>query len=245
MNNENSPDSTPVDIAQEYNEFAYIVSHDLSTLLRHVKEMTRLLVDSTQTHLGEEEKLYVGFLELSLQKLDAMQEALLEFSRINTEGRAFEATSSQAVLEKILDTLPDSLAAFRHCVVFDTLPMVYADPRQCHQLFRYLVDNALKFHENEAQRKVSVSAWRRDDGILFVIEDNGIGMAAEFHEAVFRLFRKLNVEKRFPGTGAGLTLAGKIVNRHGGEIWIESAENAGARVFFTLPAQPPRPDNSD
>ncbi len=237
MKNEDNSDSELAQIKQEYQDYAYIVSHDLSAPIRHIKEITRLLIDSTQRHLGDEERQYVKFLELSLRKLDAMQVSLLEFSRINTQGMPFEEMSSKEVLEKALVNMPNFLAEHRFCVRYDALPTVWVDARQCHHLFRYLIENALKFHDENASREVTVTAQQQDDGrILFEIRDNGIGIAEEYCEEVFQLFRKLHVEEKYPGIGAGLALARKIVNRHGGKIWIESAENEGASIFFTLPA---------
>ena len=189
-----------------------------------------------RSHIGDEEQQYVKFLEQSLGKLDAMQVSLLEFSRVNTQGQAFEQISSKDLLEKVLMTLPKFLAEFRFCVRYDALPAVWVDARQCHQLFRYLIENALKFHENDASRAVYVSARQQDDSVLFEIKDNGIGIAEEYCEDVFQFFRKLHVDEKYPGVGAGLALAKKIVDRHGGKIWIESVENEGTSVFFTLPA---------
>ncbi len=222
-------------IAKEYEDFAYIVSHDLNAPLRHVKEFTRLLVGPRKDNLTEEEQLYISFLEKSLDKLEDMQHALLTFSRLNTRAGPMEKTDFNKSVAMALQELNDVINTYFPALECGDLPTVMAEAKQIQMLFYHLLENALKFHEEDTlKRKIAITATDQGDTWLFEIRDNGIGIAEDYQEQVFRLFRRLNPE-HYPGIGAGLTIARKIVQRHGGEILIESEPGKGTGVFFTLP----------
>lgn len=224
-------------IAKEYEDFAYIVSHDLNAPLRHVKEFTRLLVGARREGLSEEEKGYVEYLEKSLQRLDKMQEALLAFSRLNTRSMPYDSVDCNAVMQQVLKDIDAMIAQHKPEITCGDLPTIVAEPSQMRLLFVHLIDNALKFHAPGVKRKISVKAETEGEFYIFEIADNGIGIAPEFRNEAFRLFRRLNPET-YPGSGAGLTIAQKIVQRHGGDIRIESADGGpGTRIIFTLPLQ--------
>lgn len=230
-----TPEDRANQIAEEYKDFAYIVSHDLSAPLRHVKEFTKLLIGGCKENLSEEEQEYVEFLEQSLKKLDNMQAALLTFSRLNTRaGPAREIDFNHAVTDALKD-LDDLVTLYQPSFECGELPALTAEPRQIKMLFFHLIDNALKFHEPDtSKRKISITASDQDDMWLFEVRDNGIGIDEKYHDEVLRLFRRLNPEK-YTGIGAGLTIAHKIVQRHGGEMIIESRPGKGTSVFFSIP----------
>lgn len=226
------------DITKEYEDFAYIVSHDLSAPLRHVKEFTRLLIGGRKENLTEEEQEYVAFLEKSLCKIEDMQKALLTFSRLNSRAGPLRQTNLNHAVEAALKEIDDT-NAYRPSVEYDNLPTIIADQKQIELLFFHLIDNALKFHRDDtAHRTVSITASDQGDVWMFGFKDNGIGIAKEYHEEVLRMFRRLNPDK-YKGIGAGLTIARKIVRRHGGEMQIESEENKGTNVLFTIKKHSP------
>ncbi len=222
-------------IAKEYEDYAYIVSHDLGAPLRHIREFTKLLLASRQESLTKEEQDYAAFIEKSLEKINNMQTALLAFSRLNTRAGSSRQIDVNHIFSNVLQEQEENIKKYTAAINCGSLPMVVAEPQQLHFLFSYLIDNALKFHENETSpREISISAKEEGQAWLFEIKDNGIGIAEDYHEEVFRLFRRLNPEK-YPGIGAGLTLARKIVQLHGGEIHIKSSLGAGTSIYFTLP----------
>lgn len=222
-------------LEQEYRDFAYIVSHDLNAPLRHVREFTRLLIEPRQANLSEEEQHYIEFLNKSLKKLEDMQYALLTFSRINTRGENMSDVDCNNIVKDVLEGLEAKIKDYDTSVEYRDLPTLYADPEQIQSLFFNLIDNALKFYwDDNAKRKVIIKATDQGDAWLFEIKDNGIGIDEKYHEDVFKMFRRLEPE-HFAGVGAGLTHAKKIVEKHGGEIMINSGEDQDTSVFFILP----------
>lgn len=230
----NKPSHDAARITKEYEDFAYIVSHDLNAPLRHIKEFTRLLIGSTRDNLDDEEKSYVQFLEKSLERIDVMQQALLTFSRLDTHAQPLRDIDCNMVVENVLEELVDIWKRYKPVFQCDDLPIIMADPRQMHVLFSNLIENALKFHEDDnTKREISITVKEEDSSYLFQIKDNGIGIDPKNHEEVFRLFRRLNPEK-YDGVGVGLSIARKIVRRHGGDIYIESNVEEGSRIFFSI-----------
>jgi len=223
-----------IDIAREYEDFAYIVSHDLNAPLRHVREFTRLLIAGRRENLSEEEQEYIAFLEKSLAKIDDMQKALLTFSRLNTRSGPFRQTDCNKVMADVLQELDDVVNQHFPVIEYSKLPSVTAEPKQLHLLFYSLIDNALKFHDDTQRREISVYASDQGQSWLFAVKDNGTGIDERYREEVFRLFKRLEPD-RYPGIGAGLTIARKIVQHHGGELMIESEPGQGTSVFFSLP----------
>jgi light-regulated signal transduction histidine kinase (bacteriophytochrome) len=228
-------DDEVAQIAQEYEDFAYIVSHDLNAPLRHVKEFTRLLIGGRKDQLTVEEQEYVNFLQKSLEKLDDMQKALLTFSRLNTWAGDLRESDCNEVVANVLRELDHDVRTYSPAIECGDLPTIMAEPKQLHLLFVHLIDNALKFHDEDTlKRKILITALDQEDQWLFEVRDNGIGIDEDYHEEVLRLFRRLDPE-RYKGIGAGLTIAHKIVQRHGGELLIESECGEGCSVFFSMP----------
>ncbi len=231
---QDSHQDTLESVAKEYEEFAYIVSHDLNAPLRHVREFTRLLIGCQQDNLTEEEQEYVRFLEQSLSKLDDMQEALLVFSRLNTQARPKEKTDMNRLVQDVVSDMKQSFEKYDVDLNVSNLPFLNVDGRQVKVLFTHLLDNALKFHKSdEVKRRVSICAVEQGDVWLFELKDNGIGISDKYSTSVFRLFKRLEPDK-YSGIGAGLTLAQKIVHWHKGEILIQSEPSVGTSIFFSL-----------
>ena len=222
-------------IADEYREFVRIVSHDLDAPLRHVKEFTRMLIDARPGEPGEDEKEIIGYLESALANLAAMQLALLAYSRVNSRREPLSPTDCNSIVARALNLLADTVETRPTAIDCGDLPTIMADPPQLQSLFLHLLENALKFHaEGTGERKISIAASDDGEMVRFDIGDNGIGVAPNLQENVFRLFCKMNGDT-YPGIGAGLTIARKIVERHGGKMAIDSAVGAGTTVSFWLP----------
>ena len=224
-------------IAREFEDFVYIVSHDLGAPLRHIREFTRLMIEARGLDsLDQEEMEYVHFLEVSLEKMDKIQQALLEYSRVSTRAGPSQTIEPSGLIEEALRILKRGHAKDSEEIEYEALPKIYADPVQAQSVFLYILDNAFKFQATGATPKIQIKADIRGDITFFEIADNGIGIDQAHVQEVFRLFRKLHTAETFPGVGAGLTVVKKIVERHGGEIYLESEIGRGTRIFFSLPA---------
>lgn len=224
-------------LAKEFEDFVYIVSHDLGAPLRHIKEFTRLIVETRGVDtLNQEEMEYVHFLDVSLKKMEQIQQALLDFSRVTTRAGQSQKISCQPLIEECMRIIKKNVKDREVELECQNLPDIYADPAQAQTVFLNVLDNALKFHAPGSTPKITISASNNYNQVYFEITDNGIGIDKAHLQEVFKLFRKLHTPEVFPGVGAGLTIAKKIVERHDGEIFLRSEPGRGTTVFFSLPA---------
>jgi light-regulated signal transduction histidine kinase (bacteriophytochrome) len=159
---------------------------------------------------------------------------LLTYSRVGTRDKDFKPTNSEAILERTLENLQNAVEESRAKVTYDTLPTVMADDMQLGQLFQNLVSNAIRFRSGEPPH-IHVSAEQNEDKWVFSVHDNGIGIDPEFTERIFIIFQRLHKRREYPGTGIGLAICKKIVERHGGRIWVESKPGKGSTFYFTIP----------
>ncbi|NCT41485.1 MAG: GHKL domain-containing protein [Alphaproteobacteria bacterium] len=225
-------------VLNEYADFAYTVSHDLSAPLRHIKEFARLLIASRADQLNEEEREYADYLQKSLERVDKMQQGLLAFSRVNTRSQSSESINTNELIANVLCSLEGEITELNPSINHGEMPEIYGDPSQIHTVFLSIIDNAIKFHKEGSAREISIDAKSKSDKVIFTIRDNGIGMQEKFCTEVFRMFRMLHPAGKFAGHGVGLTLAKKIIERHGGEINIKSSPNEWTEVTFSLPQKP-------
>jgi light-regulated signal transduction histidine kinase (bacteriophytochrome) len=166
--------------------------------------------------------------------MERLIDGLLVFSRVATRGRKPHPTDSAAAFAQALANLQRTVAESGAAVTSEPLPVVAADETQLMELFQNLIDNALKYRAGERPR-VHVSACDDEDSWLFCVQDNGIGIAQADHERIFQVFKRLPSAAGVPGTGMGLALCKKIVERHKGRMWVDSAPGKGAAFYFTLP----------
>ena len=159
---------------------------------------------------------------------------LLAYSRVGTQGKAFTPINCEAILERTLANLHMAIAESGAVITHSPLPMVMADDVQLTQLFQNLLGNALKFCE-ETPPRVHIAAERQGAVWVFAVRDNGIGIEPQYAERIFVIFQRLHRRSAYPGTGIGLAICKKIVERHGGRIWVESEPGKGATFYFTLP----------
>lgn len=224
----------------ELEQFAYVASHDLQEPLRMVASYTQLLSRRYSGQLDEKADRWIGYAVDGAQRMQALINDLLALSRVGTHGRPMEWCDSEAVLAQVMESLEVSMSECGARITADPLPAVHADAIQVGQLFQNLLSNALKFQQPGVPPEIHVSAAPHAvggaPGWLFSVRDNGIGMDPAYAEQVFVLFQRLHGRDEYPGTGIGLAICRKIVERHGGRIWVDSTPGAGSTFSFTLPA---------
>ncbi len=220
----------------ELEQFAYLVSHDLQEPLHVAAGFLQLLARRYQDTLDAKAKEFIERALDSLCRLEQKIRDILEYSRVTTRGREFERVDANAVLKQVLDDLSLTIKEKKAKVTYDPLPVVMADPSQLGRVFQNLIGNALKFCGNKPPR-VHIGAKRADGEWQFFVQDQGIGIDPRHHERIFLMFERLHPPGEYPGTGIGLAICKKIVERHGGRIWVESQPGRGSTFYFTLPAQ--------
>jgi light-regulated signal transduction histidine kinase (bacteriophytochrome) len=239
-------------------QFAYVASHDLQEPLRMVTSYVQLLKLRYAGQLDADADEFIGYAADGAKRMQQLILDLLEYSRVGTRGQPLQPTDANVALDDALWNLDLAISDAGATVTHDPLPTVLADLPQLTQLFQNLIGNAIKFHGAEPP-VVHVSACAKDDvGFtmddvrsahiehrpsewVFSIRDNGIGIAPQYFERIFVIFQRLHTRHEYPGTGIGLAVCKKIVERHGGRIWVESQPGQGATFYFTLPAADPQP----
>ncbi len=220
---------------RELDEFAHVVSHDLREPVRMVGSFLELLQKRSGDTLDDRAGEYLGFAVEGAQRLDSQIADLLAYARVRTRGAEFERCDAEEILGLARDRLGSVIERSSAEITHDPLPAVQGDRAQLVVLLGHLLANAMKFC-GEAAPRIHVKAEAAGDRHLLEVSDNGLGIAAEFKDQVFEMFTRLNTREEYPGNGAGLAVCRRIVNRHGGEIWLRSQPGEGTRVFFTLPA---------
>jgi len=218
----------------ELEQFAHVASHDLQEPLRTVTNFVQLLAQRYRGRLDRDADDFIGYVVDGTTRMAQLIDDLLEFSRAGRTDRPMEPTDCRGVLEKALANLAVSIRESGAVVRHDGLPTVQGDPSQLTQLFQNLIGNAVKFRGTD-RAEVQISAVRRGGEWLFLVRDNGIGIAPEYRERIFVIFQRLHGRNEHPGTGIGLAICKRIVTRHGGRIWVESQPGRGSTFCFTLP----------
>jgi signal transduction histidine kinase len=219
----------------ELQQFAYVASHDLQEPLRMISSYTQLLMRRYGAMFDQDAKAFMAFIVDGAARMKQLIEDLLAYSRVGTRGRDPEPTDAQGALEQALANLRAAVEATGATVTNDALPTVRADASQLVQLFQNLVGNALKFRGRDAPR-IHVGAQRKDTEVVLSVRDNGIGIDPQYFERIFVIFQRLHSKAEYDGTGIGLAICKKIVDRHGGRIWVESQPGQGSTFYCTLPA---------
>jgi signal transduction histidine kinase len=223
---------------EELQQFAYVASHDLQEPLRMVASYTQLLARRYRGRLDADADAFIGYAVDGVNRMQRLIQDLLAYSRVGTQGHELHPCDAQQVFQRTMDNLRTAIDEARGEVKVGPLPRVLADETQLAQLFQNLVSNALKFH-GEAPPRVEVSAERQGpDWWRFTVRDSGLGIDPQYFERIFIIFQRLHGREEYPGTGIGLAICKKIVERHGGRIGVESRPGEGATFWFTLPAVP-------
>ena len=215
-------------------QFAYVASHDLQEPLRIVSSYAQLFEQKYKAQVDEKGQKWIFYMVDAAKRMQSLIEDLLMYSRVGTQGKEPAPVDSLKCVQSAQANLRMAIQRNGAEVTHDAMPVVIADTAQLTQLFQNLVGNALKYRA-EAAPKVHIGVWR--DGTLcrFSVRDNGIGIDPRFHDRIFGLFQRLHERGKFEGTGIGLSVCKKIVERHGGTIWVESEEGQGSTFHFTLP----------
>jgi PAS domain S-box-containing protein len=219
----------------ELERFAYVASHDLQEPLRSITSFTQLLNRRIGATLDEENRDYLNFIITGGKRMHALVNDLLAYSRVGSKGTPFTLIDSAAAIATALQNLHDSIEEAHAEIHVGALPTVMSDGMQLVQLFQNLIGNAIKFRASDTVPVIDVTAQTIGNEVMFSVSDNGIGIPAEHIDQIFTVFRRLHSTETYPGTGIGLAICKRIVERHGGRIWVESAPNQGSRFFFSLP----------
>jgi len=219
---------------QELEQFAYVASHDLQEPLRMITSYTNLLARRYAPQLDSDASEFMNFAIDGAKRMQVLINDLLTYSRVGTKGKALVTIDTDSVLEKTLTVLQVAIAETGAEVTHDKLPPIQGDDVQIGQLLQNLIGNALKYRNENAPR-VHISCREEGENWLFSVQDNGIGIDPKFADKIFVIFQRLHTKEAYPGTGIGLAVCKKIVERHGGTIWVKSEPGAGSTFYFTVP----------
>ena len=218
----------------ELHQFAYVAAHDMQEPLRAISSFSQLLSQRYRGRLDPDADQFIGFVLNGANRIHSLVNDLLTYSEVRGRYAGLEPVNCETILENTLTDLALALDDTGGGVTHDPLPVVRADPTQLGRVFQHLVGNALKFH-GTAPPRVHVSAERQPGAWRFSVSDNGIGIEPQYTEQIFLIFKRLHGPGRYSGTGVGLAIAKKIVDSHGGRIWVESEIGKGSTFFFTIP----------
>lgn len=219
----------------ELEQFAYVASHDLQEPLRMVSSYVQLLAQRYKGKLDTDADEFIAFAVDGATSMQRLIHDLLTYSRVGTKGKPFEPTDCNAVLGQVLFNLSAAIEESRAVITNDDLPTVMADEGQLVQLFQNLVGNAIKFRGEDPPR-IHISAKQNNNECVLSVSDNGIGIDPEYYERIFVIFQRLHGKNHYSGTGIGLAVCKRIVDRHGGRIWLESQPGKGSTFYATIPA---------
>jgi signal transduction histidine kinase/ligand-binding sensor protein len=220
---------------RELEQFAYVASHDLQEPLRMVASYTELLQERYGGRLDQRADKYIGYAVEGATRMQQLINDLLALSRVNTRAKPFKTTDCNKLLSKVLFGLSKTIDKAQARVVVAPLPTVTGDETQLHQLFQNLIHNAIKFRGVE-NPLVKISATQEKSVWIFTVQDNGIGIDPQFFERIFLVFQRLHERGVYQGTGIGLSIVKKIIERHGGKIWVESKPGTGSTFRFSIQA---------
>ncbi len=219
---------------KDLEQFAYVASHDLQEPLRTIYGFAELLEANYGDKLDSDAKEFIEYITTGARRMQQMVNDLLALSRIGTKGKEFVPTNIERILRIVFENLHSLIEKNNAIITYDSMPTIMVDDSQIIQLFQNLIDNAIKFRRKEIPN-IIISSKRKNGEFLFSIKDNGIGIDKNQFKKLFIIFQRLHSREKYPGTGIGLAICKKIVERHGGSIWVESEVDKGSTFFFTIP----------
>jgi len=219
----------------ELQQFAYVASHDLQEPLRMIGSYTQLLERRYGDKLDADAREFMGFIVDGATRMKQLIEDLLAYSRVGTRGKELRVIPAQGALDRALVNLRASVESSDAQITHDALPEVSADDTQLTQLFQNLIGNAIKFRKKDETLRIHIGVRDEKDEWRFSVSDNGIGIERQYFERIFMVFQRLHTRDEYPGTGIGLAICKKVVDRHRGRIWVESVQGKGSTFVFTLP----------
>ena len=218
---------------RELQDFAYAASHDLQEPLQLVSNHLQLLSRRYHGQLDRDADEFIDFAMEGTDRLKILISDLLAYSKVGTSGREFAGVEMESVFGRVMETFQPAIDDCRGLITHDALPIVLGDDQQMVQVLHNLIDNSIKFRGKDSPR-IHVSARQMSEKWLFFVRDNGIGIDPQYTERVFVIFQRLHSRDDYPGTGIGLAISRKIIERHGGHIWVDSEPGKGATFYFTL-----------
>jgi light-regulated signal transduction histidine kinase (bacteriophytochrome) len=221
---------------KELEQFAYVASHDLREPLRMITSFLELLKMRYENDLDGEANEFIDYAVDGAQRMDVMIKDLLDYSRISSQERKFEYLKSEEILNTVLINLKSTIKDNSVNIIHDPLPLIYANNQQMVQLFQNLIGNAIKYRGKE-NPEIQISYEDVDDEYIFSIKDNGIGIDEKHLKKIFNIFHRLHTSEEYEGTGIGLAISEKILEKHRGKIWAESETGKGTIFHFTIPNQ--------
>ncbi len=221
---------------EELQRFAYAASHDLQEPLRAIISYLQLLELRYAEQLGGDAREFIGFAVDGARRMTKLIRDILEYSRVETQGRIFATASPEQCLDAALKDLKPLIDDTAARVTVESLPAVVGDASQITRLFQNLIGNAIKYRRTDRDPEIRVRAWPDQGMIAFAVQDNGVGIDPRDQDRIFVVFKRLHDDRNLDGTGIGLAVCKRIVERHGGRIWVESTPGAGSTFLFTLPA---------
>ena len=219
---------------EELERFAYVASHDLQGPLRTIASYLQLLELRYKDQLDTEALEFIDFSVNGAKRMQSLIMDLLNYSRISSVTKPFIETDLNKILDDVKRGLESTIKNNNAKIIVHRLPLLMVEPNQIYQLFQNLIDNAIKFKAPGRNPEIKISVEERDSDFLFSICDNGIGIEEKFYNRIFVIFQRLHTRNEYEGTGIGLAVCKKIVERHGGEIWVESKKNEGTTFFLTI-----------
>ena len=219
---------------KELEQFAYISSHDLQEPLRTIYGYAELLESNYKGKLDTDADDFIEYITTGAKRMQQMINDLLALSRISTKGKEFTPVNIERILRIVVQNLQSLIEKNNTIISYDQIPTIIADDSQMIQLFQNLIENAIKFRREEIP-KVHISCIRKNEEWIFSVKDNGIGIDKNQFKKLFIIFQRLHSREEYPGTGIGLAICKKIVERHGGRIWVESEIRVGSTFYFTIP----------
>ena len=222
---------------QELQSFAYITSHDLQEPLRTMGSYAGLLKHRYGGQLDEDANDFLDFMAGGAARMKDMVQGLLDYSRVGTKGGEFNVFNAEDALNTALINLKSSLEECHAEVTHDSLPDIVGDESQISRVFQNLIGNALKFRREGVKPKIHVSTQRNNGEYIFALSDNGIGIEEEYTDRIFEVFKRLHPIGEYQGVGIGLAIVKRIIERHGGHVWVESEFGVGSTFYFTIPVE--------
>ena len=223
----------------ELQQFAYVASHDLQEPLRTIASFTQLLERRYKEKLDPDADEFIGYVVEAAKRLQQMIIDLLEYSRIMTRGDLFTEVNVNDVLNDALFYLQGAIDDTGAEITHDHLPNVVADKNQLTKVFQNLISNSIKFRKKDVSPKIHVSSKKEKNEYIFSVQDNGIGMEPQYAERIFTIFQRLHTREEYQGTGIGLSIVRRVIERHRGHVWVESELGVGSTFYFTIPLLPP------
>ena len=220
---------------RDLEQFAYAASHDLQEPLRMIAGYMHLLSDRYKGQLDEKADKYIAYAVDGAERMSTLIRDLLDYSRVNTRGEELRNVDCKKAFESAMRNLGTAIKESGAAITHDPLPVVRADQTQLAQLFQNLIGNAIKFRAPDRPPQIHVSVQKEPEHWLFRVQDNGIGFEQEYEDKIFLIFQRLHGRGQYPGTGIGLAICKRIIERHGGRIWAASEPDKGTTFFFTIP----------